>query len=165
MRFNSIFTRARLFVAALPLGIWLLLSGTAGGIFGLGVFTFAYAQGFSYLSDDPGACANCHAMRDVYDGWNHGSHKAIATCNDCHLPHAVALHYGLKALDGFNHSYAFTVGSIPEPIRIEPRDRAVVQASCLECHGDMVTAISHLDSPTPTDCLTCHSGVGHLLTQ
>ncbi len=34
----------------------------------MGVFTFTYAEGFSCLSDDPRACANCHVMREVFSG-------------------------------------------------------------------------------------------------
>lgn len=41
------------------------------------------AVGYAYLSDDPKACVSCHIMRPQY----HGSHKAFAICNDCHLPH------------------------------------------------------------------------------
>ena len=32
-----------------------VLLGMAGG---LGLFTFGYARGYSYLTNDPGACAN-----------------------------------------------------------------------------------------------------------
>jgi nitrate/TMAO reductase-like tetraheme cytochrome c subunit len=56
--------------ALAPFRTWLLLAALIGGIVGLGVFTFAYAQGASYLSDDPSTCVNCHIMREVYDGWN-----------------------------------------------------------------------------------------------
>jgi len=27
---------------------------------GLGVYTFVYAKGYSYITNDPAACANCH---------------------------------------------------------------------------------------------------------
>ena len=36
---------------------------------GIGVYTFAYAKGWSYLTDDPAACANCHVMSEQFDGW------------------------------------------------------------------------------------------------
>lgn len=144
-----------------PFWLGLLLAGVAGGIVGLGGFTFAYAEGTSYFSDDPAACINCHVMRDVYDGWNHGSHKAVATCNDCHTPHYWPDKYIIKGINGWNHSVAFTTGNFPEPIQITPLNRRVTQETCLYCHGDMVVAISHEDSPDPTDCLTCHAGVGH----
>ena len=37
-----------------------------------------YAQGFSYLSDDPAACANCHIMREHYDGWQKARQPVLA---------------------------------------------------------------------------------------
>ncbi|HUF79037.1 MAG TPA: cytochrome c nitrite reductase small subunit, partial [Thermoanaerobaculia bacterium] len=33
-----------------------------GAAAGLGAFTFGYAKGYSYLTNDPAACANCHLM-------------------------------------------------------------------------------------------------------
>ena len=45
--------------------IFLLLAVPLGS----GLYTFYYAHGFSYLSDAPEACANCHVMREVYDGF------------------------------------------------------------------------------------------------
>ncbi len=56
---------------ALPFRGWLMLAAVIGGIVGLGAFTFVYAQGASYLSDDPASCNNCHVMRDQFDGWQH----------------------------------------------------------------------------------------------
>jgi cytochrome c nitrite reductase small subunit len=129
---------------------------------GLGCFTFAYAQGLSYLTNNPEACANCHIMREYYDGWNRGSHKAVAVCNDCHTPHDnIVAKYAVKGLNGFRHSYAFTTGAFEEPLRITPLNRYVTQHTCLYCHGDLVSSISHTASEDPTDCLTCHAGVGH----
>jgi cytochrome c nitrite reductase small subunit len=29
---------------------------------GVGGYTFVYAKGYSYLTNDPAACANCHVM-------------------------------------------------------------------------------------------------------
>jgi cytochrome c nitrite reductase small subunit len=149
-------------LAAAPLWSWLLLAAVIGGIVGLSSYTFAYAEGASYFSNDPAACVNCHIMREVYDGWNHGSHKAVAACNDCHTPHtSVAAKYLVKGINGWNHSVAFTTGNFHEPIQITDMNRAVAQENCLYCHGSMVTAISHETANEPTDCLACHGGVGH----
>lgn len=144
-----------------PFGILLALAAIGGGLLGFGGFTFFYAKGYSYLSDDPAACANCHVMREVYDGWNHGSHKGIATCNDCHTPHDLIPHYAIKAFDGFKHSQAFTLGNIPEPIRIEPLDRSIALQNCLRCHGELTSSMNHQSTSEPTDCLRCHVGEGH----
>lgn len=37
----------------------LILVVSFGLIIGHGLFTFVYAKGFSYFSDDPAACKNC----------------------------------------------------------------------------------------------------------
>jgi cytochrome c nitrite reductase small subunit len=159
---NSFLGKFGLFFSAIPFAAWLLLFGLGGGIFGLGAFTFNDAAGFSYLSDDPKVCANCHVMRDVYDAWNHSPHHAVAVCNDCHTPHSSFIaKYAIKGLNGFNHSKAFTLNDFPEPIRITALNRKVTQESCLACHGEMVALIAHADAQAPTDCLNCHAGVGH----
>jgi cytochrome c nitrite reductase small subunit len=148
-------------LSIVPLWMWLLLTGVAGGIVGLGGYTFSYAEGLSYFSDDPQACVNCHIMREVYEGWNRSSHKAVAVCNDCHAPHRFPDKYIIKGINGWNHSYAFTTGDFPEPIRITELNRGVAQENCLYCHGDFVVGISHQESPEPTNCLSCHISVGH----
>ena len=60
----------------------ILLGVVIGVAVGIGVYTFAYAKGWSYLTDDPAACANCHVMREQFDGWLKSSHRAVATCNN-----------------------------------------------------------------------------------
>lgn len=144
-----------------PLWVWLGLAALSGGIVGLGGFTFFYAEGTSYFQDDPQACVNCHIMNDVFDAWNKGSHKAVATCNDCHSPHAYPDKYIVKGINGWNHSVAFTLDNFPEPIRITDMNRAVALENCLYCHSNLVSQIAHPASNAPTDCLACHAGVGH----
>lgn len=146
----------------LAVPILLVIVGLFGAIVGLGSYTFIYAKGFAYLSDDPAACVNCHVMREVFDAWNHSSHKAVAVCNDCHMPHnSIVAKYAVKAINGFNHSLAFTTGNFPEPIQITPFNRDIVQQSCLYCHGSVVAMMGHTAGSEPTDCLRCHSRVGH----
>ena len=96
------------FIAAVGIGI----------VLGLGVFIFIYAKGYSYISNDPRACANCHVMQEYYDSWVKSSHHQAATCNDCHVPHGLVEKYLAKARNGFNHSKAFTLQNYPEPIRL-----------------------------------------------
>ncbi len=146
----------------IPLPVWLIAFGLLGGIVGLGGYTFVYAQGTAYLGDDPAACANCHVMRDVYTAWNHGSHKAFAGCNDCHVPHSsIVAKYAVKGIDGVRHSFAFTAGNFPDNIRITQMNYDIAKDNCLRCHGNLVTMISHEASSSPTDCLHCHANVGH----
>ena len=84
-----------------------------GAALGLGSYTFAYARGWAYMTDDPRACANCHVMNEQYDGWIKSSHRSVAVCNDCHVPHALVAKYATKASNGFWHSYYFTTRHVP----------------------------------------------------
>ena len=150
---------------------------TVGLAVGLGAFTFGYARGYSYLSNDASACANCHVMREHFDAWNKSSHRAVATCNSCHTPHTVAGKYATKALNGFWHSFYFTTGRYPDPLRITPRNSRIAQAACRDCHAAIVEAIdprarragtttvatqpSAPHAQEPSSCVHCHRYVGH----
>lgn len=133
-----------------------------GAAAGVGGFTFIYAEGGSYLTNDPAACANCHVMQSQYDAWIKSSHKTAATCNDCHTPPAFFGKYATKALNGFNHSLAFTTGRFHEPIQITPRNRAITEAACRYCHADIVRMIDHAGpGDEAISCIRCHGDVGH----
>ena len=143
-----------------------------GALIGSGVFTFLAARGDSYLSDDPAVCVNCHVMREQYDGWLHGSHHGVATCNDCHLPHDNVVHkYWVKASNGYHHSKAFTLMDFKDPIQIKPGNARVLEANCRRCHQAITSEITaHGTLGVPTDpglktdlygCVRCHPEVGH----
>ena len=125
-----------------PLKLVIAASTLLGMAGGLGAFTFVYAKGSSYMTNDPKACANCHIMTEQYEGWIKGSHHAVATCNDCHAPHDFVGKYMTKARNGFWHSYYFTTQTFHEPIRIGARNLAVTESACRDCHRDMVEAIA-----------------------
>lgn len=142
----------------------LVLSVGVGLFIGLGTFTFHQGNGFSYMSDDPRACINCHIMQPQYDAWINSSHSRFATCNDCHTPHNFVGKYYVKAINGFNHSYAFTVGGFHEPIQITPMNARVLQGACISCHQNFVHNQLVVAGSTQADavqCVTCHSDVGH----
>src|SRR5687767_10855600 len=134
-----------------------ILTGAAAGV---GGYTFLYARGASYLTDDPAACANCHVMREQLDGWVRSSHHAVAVCNDCHTPHTLAGKYITKAKNGFRHSYAFTAGGFHEPIRMHAENRAVTEEACRRCHAALVQAIDPAGEELLA-CIRCHPRVGH----
>ena len=157
---------------------WWALAAAAGlGLAaGLGVFTFGYARGASYLTNDPAACANCHVMAEHFAAWQRGSHRVAATCNDCHTPHNFAGKYATKALNGFWHSFYFTTGRYPDPLRITERNRKITESACRHCHQPVVDAIdpaivaaraasfagdagAHADAQL--SCIRCHTYVGH----
>jgi cytochrome c nitrite reductase small subunit len=140
-----------------------LLAALVGLFGGLGVYTFNYAEGFSYFSSDPKACVNCHIMRDQYDSWQKSSHHGAAVCVDCHLPHDLIPKLYAKSDNGYRHSKGFTFPDFHEPIMITPRNADILQDNCLRCHGDMVEDLVS-GATTEKDalrCVQCHVSVGH----
>lgn len=136
---------------------------SAGVVVGLGVYTFQYAEGISYLSNDPKACINCHVMRENYLSWRKGPHREAAACNDCHVPHGFPAKWIAKAQNGWNHSVEFTFQSYKKPIRIKPHNQRLVRDNCVRCHGAQLAGMP--DHPVrPADdvsCTDCHTGIGH----
>ncbi|MFH1143315.1 MAG: cytochrome c nitrite reductase small subunit [Candidatus Eisenbacteria bacterium] len=146
-----------------------VLLGVAAG---LGLFTFVYAKGYSYFGSNPATCANCHIMEGHYSAWLASSHAGIAGCNDCHTPHEIVGKYATKARNGFWHSFYFTTGRFPYPLRITERNHAIVEGACRDCHAQMVAAMNAGTAPAPdevrahrtaqgVECTHCHRHVGH----
>ena len=135
-----------------------------GILAGTGAYTFRYAKGLSYLSNDPRACMNCHIMTEQYDSWVKSSHHKAAACNDCHVPHALPFKYIEKSRNGWNHSKAFTLQNYPDPIRITSHNLRILEKNCVECHDTMVSEIAaHKDiKEGAVRCTTCHRSVGHM---
>ncbi len=134
------------------------LVGLAAGI---GGYTFLYAQGASYLTNRPEACANCHVMSDQLNGWMRSSHRRVAVCNDCHTPHSFFGKYATKAKNGFWHSFAFTTGRFEEPIRMHEANREVTERACRGCHEALVHLIDTPGGGESLSCIRCHAEVGH----
>jgi cytochrome c nitrite reductase small subunit len=134
-----------------------------GILAGVGGYTFFYARGAAYLSDDPNACANCHIMRDQLNSWQKSSHHNVATCNSCHTPHDLVGKYATKLENGYHHSRAFTFQDWHEPIRMRASSASIVLHNCTECHKQLVSQLpAHMAEPdAPVNCITCHRDVGH----
>lgn len=152
----------------------LFLALLLGVLIGVGGFTFHYAEGLSYLSNDARACSNCHIMRDHFDAWRKGPHHAVATCNDCHVPPQLIGKYLAKARNGYHHSMGFTLQparpdepgarrAFEEPIRIKPANSQILQDNCLRCHGALVHDIVRGSTwaGNALRCVQCHRAVGH----
>ncbi|WP_068425804.1 cytochrome c nitrite reductase small subunit [Piscicoccus intestinalis] len=134
-----------------------------GSLLGVGLFTFGYARGASYLTGDPAACVNCHVMRDQWNGWLASSHGKVATCSDCHSPHNFVGKYANKATNGFFHGLAMTTGNHPDNIRIKPYNLRVTEQACLYCHADITQSVRSSRAHANTQsCVSCHRDVGHL---
>jgi cytochrome c nitrite reductase small subunit len=88
----------------------------------------------------------------------------------------------VKAQNGFWHSFYFTTGRYPDPLRITERNREVTEEACRYCHQPIVEAIepSFASAAGPRDvahaafiaagpehggaevsCIRCHKYVGH----
>ena len=143
----------------------IIVAVTIGLAAGIGSYTFLYARGYSYLTNDPQACANCHIMRGHYDAWTRGSHRSVAGCNDCHTPPGLVPKYVTKAQNGFLHSFYFTTGRFPDPIQITPRNHNITEMACRKCHAEITASIDPSHSASPEgglQCTKCHNDVGHL---
>jgi cytochrome c nitrite reductase small subunit len=138
------------------------LAVAVGVAAGVGGYTFVYAKGASYLTNDPAACANCHVMGEHYAGWIRSSHHAVATCNDCHTPPGLVGKYMTKASNGFWHSFAFTTGRFPDPLQIKGHNREIAEHACRKCHAELVSAMDggH-EGADAVSCIRCHGAVGH----
>lgn len=142
---------------------WPVLGALVGVLAGVGLFTFDYAEGLSYLSTDPAACANCHIMQSQYDSWQKSSHHNVAKCIDCHLPHDFIGKYIAKAENGWHHSKGFTLQNFHEPIMIKAKNAAILQRNCIACHGELAHGMLEgvNGSPGEVQCVHCHAGAGH----
>ena len=143
------------------------LIGMIGILIGLSVFTFAYAEGFSYFSTDPKACVNCHIMNDEFSSWKKSGHHHVAVCVDCHLPHELVPKLIAKARNGYNHSKAFTLEDFHEPIMITPLNAQILQENCVRCHNTLVHDAIIVPAGGVREaqlCIHCHRNVGHAPT-
>jgi len=130
----------------------ILALGTLLGLFG---FAFYISKAYSYLSDNPKTCVNCHIMAPQYATWTHNSHRQYANCNDCHVPHNNLINkYYFKAKDGMRHASMFTLRLEPQVIRIKeashggsfhaPVETARIVASGIDLAGNARLNLSRL---------------------
>ncbi|ASM39101.1 MAG: cytochrome c nitrite reductase small subunit [Campylobacter sputorum] len=145
----------------------LILVISFGVVIGHGLFTFVYAKGFSYMSNDPLACKNCHVMNQVYESWMKGGHQHVATCNDCHVPHDFIGKWMMKAESGLHHGYAVTFKDNPVSFSATPKSKKIIQNNCMSCHKEYaahsIDATMKADAPgnEPLNCVSCHRSAGH----
>jgi cytochrome c nitrite reductase small subunit len=129
---------------------------------GIGGYAFRYAEGLSYFGTSPEVCVNCHIMQPQYDGWQKGSHHAVAVCIDCHLPQAFPEKYFVKAENGYRHGKLFTTQDFEEPIYVKAEGRVVLEENCKRCHASLVAELAPVGrAKEEMSCVRCHSTVGH----
>ncbi|MBI5020561.1 MAG: cytochrome c nitrite reductase small subunit [Ignavibacteriales bacterium] len=148
----------------IQLSLSIFLATIVGIIIGIGSYTFIYAKGYSYMTDNPAACDNCHVMEGHFSGWMKGSHRSVATCNDCHTPPGLINKYLTKASNGFWHSFAFTTDLFPDQIQIKQGNLEITDGACIKCHEEITETIGggHSTSDKSKSCIPCHRSVGHM---
>ncbi len=136
----------------------------------LGVYTIYVSRAWSYISDEPATCVNCHVMSSQYASWFHSSHRERAVCNDCHVPQDNVFNkYAFKAMDGLYHSYVFTIKGEPDVIRAKEASSGVIMDNCIRCHTDLNTTMVNTGKVCFADtqegkgkaCWDCHREVAH----
>ncbi len=146
-------------------------------VFVIALIFFGYVVNLSempsYLSKDPKACINCHVMNTQYATWEHSAHGvAGVSCIECHLPSDSFIEkYYAKAVDGWNHSVAFTMDNYDPALTISDYGAERVQKNCMSCHSSLASGIisnadnyHNFDSPfveTGRKCWDCHKSVPH----
>jgi len=130
-----------------------------GVALGAAVCVARLANAASYLSDSPETCMNCHVMSDAYASWQRGSHRHVAVCTDCHVPHGnLVAKYAYKARDGMKHSYVFTRRGEPQVLELSEAAVPVVQANCVGCHSTQLSMI-RLAVSAERRCWSCHENI------
>lgn len=140
--------------------LWRFATFLALGVaVGLAIAVARVSNAASYLTDSPEACINCHVMTDAYATWQRGSHRHVAVCSDCHVPHSnLVAKQAFKATDGLRHAAVFTFRLEPQVLRLSPGAVRVVQANCLRCHADQFAMI-RLFETSERRCWDCHSNI------
>lgn len=140
-----------------------------GSIVGLSLFLAKESEVVSYMGDKPETCVNCHVMTSEYNSWMHSSHREVANCNSCHVPHNnIVNKYYFKAKDGLYHATVFTLRNEPQVIQMKEASQEVVQQNCIRCHSKQVKdakldgwIADHAENRTDRQCWSCHREVPH----
>ena len=154
-----------------PQGGWkfpaIIISGAFVGIF---IYTFITSRAYTYLSDDPATCVNCHVMAPYYATWLHSSHGKDATCNDCHIPQDNYFNkYFVKGLNGYSHAAVFTKRTEEQAMTAIPMNSQALMNNCIRCHTQLNSEFVETGRHTWKEmqeiggsvCWDCHRDVPH----
>jgi cytochrome c nitrite reductase small subunit len=158
-----------------PQGGWkfpaIIISGAFVGIF---IYTFITSRAYTYLSDDPATCVNCHVMAPYYATWLHSSHGKDATCNDCHIPQDNYFNkYFVKGLNGYRHAAVFTKRTEEQAMTAIPMNSQALMNNCIRCHTQLNSEFVETGRHTWKEmqeiggsvCWDCHRDVPHTLSR
>ena len=134
------------------------------------IYTFITSRAYTYLSDDPATCVNCHVMSPYYATWMHSSHGKDATCNDCHIPQDNFVNkYFVKGLNGYRHAVVFTKRTEDQAMRALPINSQAIMNNCIRCHTQLNTEFvetgrhswREMQETGGSVCWDCHRNVPH----
>lgn len=149
---------------AIPL---IILLGVACGF---ALYLIYMSRAYSYLTDEPSACVNCHIMAPYYQSWQKSSHQPWTTCNDCHVPQDNFFRgYAFKAKDGLYHAAVFTFRAEPQVIRPRAESYGAIMENCIRCHTQLNTEFvktgmvkyAEVKDGKAKACWDCHREVPH----
>jgi cytochrome c nitrite reductase small subunit len=159
------------FLKQIPNSMILPLFIVAGIIAGLSVYIIYMSRAYSYMSDNPSACINCHIMTPYYQSWSRSSHTPWTNCNDCHLPqNNIFSKYTFKLKDGVYHSALFTFRAESQVIRPTVSSYNAIMENCIRCHTQLNTDFVKTGMITYSKekkgggkaCWDCHTQVPHM---
>ncbi len=155
----------------LPTRVWRIVAILLIGVIsGLGLFTVYASRAWSYASDKPETCVNCHIMGTYYATWKHSSHARNTNCNDCHVPHDNVLReYYFHAMDGLRHSTIYTLRGESQTPEAISGSKEVIMENCIRCHTQLNTEFVKTGTQTykmieeskGMACWDCHRNVPH----
>ncbi len=106
-------------------------------------------------------CGSCHAMDEQVETYSHSPHRYAANCGDCHDPHGLVTGSLYAAYTGSRDVYRVVTNTTPSELRAYGLSKKVLQANCLRCHGDMMTAIGDTSQQGGSYCFHCHREIVH----
>ena len=162
---KRLYSRSLSFIIERPLPV-AIISGIMAGLL---LIIIHVSNIFSYLSDRPETCMNCHIMGTQYATWMHSAHREVTNCNDCHVPQDnIIKKYMFKAMDGLRHSYVFTLRAEPQAIIIKKQGEQAVSDNCKRCHESLFLSpalknenLYNVSTSEGRFCWHCHRETPH----
>jgi len=155
------------FLCACSPGARIACFGATGSAFGLGLLFLVLFNAPSYLTDDPKVCINCHVMVPEYASWERGSHREVAHCVDCHIPHEnFARKWAFKGASGAKDTFVFLTRGEDQVITLTNTSKRIIQDNCLRCHERQTGHLGlfnamGLDGSSGRWCADCHRETAH----
>lgn len=114
----------------------------------------------AHATDGPDFCGSCHVMESEVDSYLHASHREVASCGDCHIPHDIITGSYYKAYTGVKDA-AFVMMGKTEHVEAGDLAKQIIQNNCLSCHSDLMSMVGDTKDEYGRYCFDCHTTVRH----